>query len=456
MSDSTLKNVSRFTSRARHGWASLKPRMARAFAPALRNLQYVKRRMRPLAVVASIGFPLYYYVWKDLFPQPYENLWLRLIGAALFVPILAFERWPASAKKLLPWYWYLATLFALPFFFTFMLLKNNGNDVWVESALIAAFVMVLLLDWLMLVLQFLVGIGLALLAYVLTTDPIVLNANYLTHLAIFSFAVAIGAVANYDQDRIQIEQERAMLATAGSVAHELRTPLVAIRVGAAGLMRYLPALLDTYALAQRSRLTVPKIRVAHLHSMQGVVGRIEQEALHSNAIIDMLLATARFTGGNMQNATQCSIAHCVETALARYPFREGDRARVHCNLRPDFEFAGSEMLTVHVLFNLMKNAFRHMGSIEGAHISIRLEVANRTNRTNRLIFSDTGAGISSEVLPHIFTRFYTSSTTTDDVSLGAGIGLAFCRDVMQAMGGTIACSSVKGKYTEFVLTFPAP
>jgi signal transduction histidine kinase len=333
-----------------------------------------------------------------------------------------------------------------------MLLKNNGNEVWVESALIAAFVMVLLLDWLMLVLQFLVGISLALLAYCLTTDPIVLGPSYLIHLAIFSFAVALGALANYDQDRIQIEQERAMLATASSVAHELRTPLVAIRVGAAGLMRYLPALLDTYQLAQRSRLPVPKIRVAHLHSMQGVVSRIEQEALHSNVIIDMLLATARFTGGNMQNATTCSIAHCVETALARFPFREGDRRRVICNLRPDFEFHGSEMLTVHVLFNLLKNAFRHMGSIEGAQISIRLESGQRSNQ---LFFSDTGTGISPEVLPHIFTRFYTSTTATDDVTLGAGIGLAFCRDVMQAMGGAITCSSVKGEYTEFVLTFPA-
>jgi two-component system CAI-1 autoinducer sensor kinase/phosphatase CqsS len=305
----------------------------------------------------------------------------------------------------------------------------------------------------MLVLQFIVGIGLALIAYALTTDPMQLNGNYLTHLAIFSFAVAIGAVANYDQDRIQIEQDRAMLATAGSVAHELRTPLVAIRVGAAGLMRYLPALLDTYALAQRHRLPVPKIRVAHLHSMQGVVGRIEQEALHSNAIIDMLLATARFNDTSMQNATTCSIVHCVETALARYPFREGDRARVHCNLRPDFEFHGSEMLTVHVLFNLLKNAFRHMGSIEGAKISIRLESGKRSNA---LIFNDTGAGISPEALPHVFTRFYTSSTITDDVSLGAGIGLAFCRDVMQAMGGAISCSSEKGIHTEFVLTFPAP
>ncbi|WP_246024880.1 sensor histidine kinase [Paraburkholderia dinghuensis] len=443
----------RLRMRLRHAWTSIRPRILRAFAPALRNLQYVKRRMRVIALVAIVGFPLYYYVWKFLFPQPYENLTLRLIGSALFVPALAFERWPTWAKKLLPWYWYGTTLYALPFFFTFMLLKNNGNDVWVESALIAAFVMVLLHDWSMLVLHFVTGIGLGIIAYCLTTDPVVLGTNYLMHLTIFSFAVALGAASNYDQERIQIEQERAMLATAGSVAHELRTPLVAIRVGAAGLLRFLPGLLDTYLLAQRHRLPVPRIRTAHLRSLQGVAGRIEQEANYSNAIIDMLLATARFTGGNMQNAATCSIVHCVETALSRYPFREGDRPRVHCNLRPDFSFNGSEMLTVHVLFNLLKNAFRHMGSNETACISIRLESGSTDNR---LIFSDTGSGIAPDILPHIFTRFYTSSSTTEDVTLGTGIGLAFCRDVMQAIGGAITCSSVQGEYTEFVLTFPAP
>jgi signal transduction histidine kinase len=453
MSDLTQMTGSRTSLQLRRAWTSIRPRIARAFAPAMRNLQYVKRRMLQFAVVAVVGFPLYYYIWKVLFPQPYENLTLRLIGSVLFLPVLVFERWPAWAKKLLPWYWYGIALYALPFFFTFMLLKNNGNEVWVESALIATFVMVLIHDWLMLVLQFVAGIGLALIAYCLTADHVVLGMNYLTHLTIFSFAVALGALANYDQERIQVEQERAMLATAGSVAHELRTPLVAIRVGAAGLLKFLPGLLDSYLLAQRHRLPVHRIRTAHLRSLQGVASRIEQEANYSNAIIDMLLATARFTGGNMQNATSCSIVHCVETALARYPFREGERARVHCNLRPDFTFSGSEMLTVHVLFNLIKNAFRHMGSMENALISIRLESALRENR---LIFSDTGSGIAPAILPHIFTRFYTSSTTTDDVTLGTGIGLAFCHDVMQAIGGSIKCASVQGEYTEFVLTFPAP
>jgi signal transduction histidine kinase len=433
--------------------ASIRPLLAQAFVPAARNLQYMNRRMRPFALIAIIGFPLYFYIWHNLFPQPYENLPLRLVGSALFVPILFSDRWPARAKRFLPFYWYAVIFYSLPFFFTFMLLKNNGSNVWIESALIAAFVMVLLLDWLMLLLNFLIGIGVAYLAYWLTTDPVVLNAIYAAHLAIFSFAVAIGVVANYDMDRIRIEQERAMLATASSIAHELRTPLLAIRTGASGLGRYLPSLLETYSIAQQGSLEVPKIRLVHLQSMDGVLERIEQEAIHSNAIIDMLLANARFTGGYSHAADTCSIAQSVRTALERYPFREGERQKVLTDLATDFSFQGSEMLMVHVLFNLLKNALRGMASVESALISIRLVTGPRNSQ---LLFRDTGAGISADVLPHIFTRFYTSSAGVDDASIGTGIGLAFCRDVMRAMGGTIDCKSVEGMFTEFTLTFPRP
>jgi signal transduction histidine kinase len=424
-----------------------------AFAPALRNMQYAEERLRPLTILAIIGFPLYYYIWHDVFPQRYENLTLRLIGSALFVPILFRRHWPPAAKRYLPHYWYAISLYALPFFFTFMLLKNNGSEVWVESALIAAFAMVLLLDWLMLVLSFMAGVGIAVIAYCLTTDPIQLGTPYLSHLAIFSFAIAIGAFANYDTARIQIEQERAMLATAGSIAHELRTPMLAIRAGAAGLTRFLPVLLDSYDRAKLSGLDVPKIRLAHLYSMHGALERIEREALLSNSVIDMLLVNARFTGGYMQHPEQCSIAHCVSAALQRYPFRELERSHVQCDLANDFPFQGSETLMVHVLFNLIKNALRFMRSVEDAQISIRLE---RSGKSNRLFFRDNGTGIEPDVLPHIFTRFYTSSAITDDISLGAGIGLAFCRDVMRELGGTIECTSTTNSHTEFILTFPLP
>ncbi|MBA8667975.1 HAMP domain-containing histidine kinase [Holosporaceae bacterium 'Namur'] len=53
-----------------------------------------------------------------------------------------------------------------------------------------------------------------------------------------------------------------------------------------------------------------------------------------------------------------------------------------------------------------------------------------------------------EPLPYIFDKFYSKSKS------GTGIGLAFCKMIMQDMGGYIECKSRVGKYTEFILTFP--
>jgi signal transduction histidine kinase len=71
--------------------------------------------------------------------------------------------------------------------------------------------------------------------------------------------------------------------------------------------------------------------------------------------------------------------------------------------------------------------------------------------SNLLIFTDTGVGIPDDVLPHIFDPFFTANKKE-----GTGIGLAFCKNVMKAIGGTIHCDSDLGRYTAFTLKFPMP
>lgn len=423
----------------------------RLIEPAVRNVRYFERRLIGFSAIAVIAFPLYYWVWHDLFPQRYENLPLRMIGAALFVPLLFLRRWPAAMRRWLPLYWYGALLYGLPFFFTFMTLKNGGAEVWVESLLVAIFVMVLLLDWLTLVVLALLGTALAWAAHAATTAAPLVAVVHPEYLAIAVFAVVIGAISNYSVEMVRIEQERAMLATAGSIAHELRTPLLSIGAGADGLRGYLPQLLEAYGLARENGLPVAPLRGAHLDAMSGVLDRIVAEARQANAIIDMLLVNARHGDNLPRDLLPCSICRCVETALDRYPFADGERPLVDWLSRDDFVFRGVELLAVHVLFNLLKNALRQIARCGKG----RIEIATiKGSGANHLVFRDTAAGIPSQQVPHIFTRFYTSSGS-DDI-LGAGIGLAFCRDVMQAFGGSIECNSSPGHSTEFVLTFPAP
>lgn len=421
---------------------------ARLIEPALRNVAYIERRLTAFAILAIVTFPLYYYVWEYVFPQRYESLTLRLLGSALFVPMLFSRHWPGWMKAWLPYYWYFSLLYSLPFFFSFMLLKNNGADVWIGSALVAVFVMILLLDWVTLIGQFLLGSALAYLAFSLTGGDALPPFERWDYVAIAGFAVLAGAVTNYDAERIRVEQERAMLATAGSIAHELRTPLLGIRAGAAGLANYLPALVDAYQAARSGGLPVAHIRSAHLDSLKGVLERIDAEARHSNTIIDMLLVNARTAGAQGQAMQTCSISACVEVALQRYPFSEEERALVTWEKGEDFAFRGAELLMVHVLFNLFKNALRHIVRAGKGTISVRVEAGTG----HRLFVRDSADGIPPEVLPHIFQRFYSSAG--DDGVLGAGIGLAFCRDVMESFGGTITCKSLHGEYSEFELSFP--
>ncbi|MDH2916213.1 MAG: HAMP domain-containing sensor histidine kinase [Gallionella sp.] len=416
-----------------------------------RNTQYIEPRIMVISIIALIGFPLYYFIWSYLFPQPYENWWLRLLGSLLFIPPIFLKYWPDWMSRHKSMYWYLATLYTLPFFFVFMLLKNNGSDVWLSSTLVAIFLMLLWLDWMNVIIQLVLGILLACCAYYLTTDNPHVDIFTLEQIPIYLFAVVVGITANYSAEMLRQERLRAMLATASNIAHELRTPLLGIKSGAAGLRQYLPSLMEGYRLAKEHGLPVESIRQVHLNSMHGVLERIEDEADHSNIIIDMLLMNIRIKDAMPGNFSVCTIGKCVETALRRYPFAsEKERQLVVWRNEADFKFRGIELLMVHVMFNLMKNSLYHIAKAGKGEITIQ---STTTPQGNTLVFRDTGTGIPPEVLPHIFTRFY-SWSSEDDCGLGAGIGLAFCNSVMRSFGGSIRCESQLGEYAEFILTFP--
>jgi two-component system CAI-1 autoinducer sensor kinase/phosphatase CqsS len=68
---------------------------------------------------------------------------------------------------------------------------------------------------------------------------------------------------------------------------------------------------------------------------------------------------------------------------------------------------------------------------------------------NTLYFKDNGLGIPKDKLSSIFDNFMTHGKKE-----GTGLGLAFCKRVMTALGGDVTCQSEFGQWTQFVLTFP--
>ena len=72
-----------------------------------------------------------------------------------------------------------------------------------------------------------------------------------------------------------------------------------------------------------------------------------------------------------------------------------------------------------------------------------------------LMVRDTGAGIAADKLPRIFDRFFTTKQGPDASGKGGtGLGLAFCRDVIEAHHGRIRVESTVGKGTAFIIKLP--
>jgi nitrogen fixation/metabolism regulation signal transduction histidine kinase len=103
-------------------------------------------------------------------------------------------------------------------------------------------------------------------------------------------------------------------------------------------------------------------------------------------------------------------------------------------------------LIEQVLINLLVNAMEAVK--ESEHPRISLSAATMSNNKIAIKISDNGVGISPELIDKIFVPFFTTRKN------GSGIGLSLCKQIMLLHHGNIKVSSVVGKGSEFVMTFP--
>lgn len=222
---------------------------------------------------------------------------------------------------------------------------------------------------------------------------------------------------------------------AGSVGHEIRTPLAIMGINT-DLLLMNP---DIIAAKNKEKSVVEN----YFKNIKYAIGLADR-------VVDNILTMLRTMSSGMPTKNKFerfSIVESIKKTLETYPFLEREKPLIQFQLGKlkDFTYFGDEVLTLHVLFNLTRNALHAIKEAEKGEIKITIEDGKDHNI---LRFTDTSLGISEELLPKIFDKFETGRID------GAGLGLTFCRMVMESYGGKISCVSEKEKYTEFVLSFP--
>jgi len=256
-------------------------------------------------------------------------------------------------------------------------------------------------------------------------------------------AIALGIIA-LATVKYQAMDDSRMLAA--SLAHEMRTPLATLKIQAKILSDYLPELIAGYKIAQENALVVNHIdddMLAHLSNSASI---LEKEAVNANHAIDMLMALTTADYLNEKDFKQFSMKECVELAVSRAPYKSSSKKTVYVDVKSDFIVLASKEFLIFVLINLINNS---LDALKNSAVgSINITIISDENG-NRVEFLDDGEGINSDILPHIFDRFF----TTKDRGVNSGVGLAFCRNVMESFGGSIICESRQGEYTLFILSF---
>ncbi|MCE9605933.1 MAG: ATP-binding protein [Planctomycetia bacterium] len=106
-----------------------------------------------------------------------------------------------------------------------------------------------------------------------------------------------------------------------------------------------------------------------------------------------------------------------------------------------------------VLLNILINARQAMP--QGGQLVVQLS-HDEANDTVDLLVRDNGAGMPPETLRRIFEPFYTTKSGPDESGKGGtGLGLATCRDIIEAHHGKIRVESTVGKGTAFTIKLPA-
>lgn len=383
-------------------------------------------------------FPIFFLVWTELVPQPYENLCARMIGAGLCGLLAISSYWPKRLRPFVIPFSLITFIYCLPFFFTYMLLMNGATLEWQLSAMAAMMYMVFLIDAFNILPATIIGIVIAIIAYVLISDTAGFPDALYSTLTIYSFTMIGLILLNHSNNLILKEKMKAAAVLAGYIAHEMRTPLASIRFDAESLIK------------EVSKIENGKTRLAHQHPGQllNAANRIARQTSSANAVINALILNITDLAHKNDRTEKLSMQETVQETLTDFSFKAGADSKLSVIISQDFDYCADPALMRHVVFNLVRNALRAVEATDG---QVEIQVNGRNAKGfNSLAVLDDGPGIPPEHVHDIFLPFRSLDQDGD----GTGLGLSFCRMVVEAAGGMIQYKTPRTGGAMFVVSLP--
>ncbi len=219
-----------------------------------------------------------------------------------------------------------------------------------------------------------------------------------------------------------------------NMSHELRTPLNAI-------------LGKTEILSEGIHGTITEKQAASLQV-------IEESGRHLLQLINDILDLAKIEAGKVQLDIQpVSLAHLSERALQFVrQMAHKKQVKLQSTIDPSLKtLLADERRLTQILINLLSNAvkFTHAGGEVGLNI-----LQDAENETVQFQVWDTGIGIASEDIPHLFKPFSQLDSSLARLHEGTGLGLSLVYRLSEIHCGCVSMESQVGVGSCFTVTLP--
>ena len=253
--------------------------------------------------------------------------------------------------------------------------------------------------------------------YLLQLNPHINNTFLSTYSTLLLCIVIIYILfQKFREDKVK---QYALEILARSIAHDVTTPL------SIGLIEV--------------QLIRDALKSKDFNKIEDHIDNLEKSNTKAIQDIDIMLSATKIQSNNLPSDWgQYSLIQCVNESLNEYKMTEKQKDRIsflnHKESARDFIFIGSNTLLKHVLFNLIKNAFKYAGNTAKIELFIK---------NNNLHIKDNGRGLNNDIINHLFERYITTH--------GYGIGLNFCKQAMIKMNGDIKYNANFTDGTEFII-----
>lgn len=220
----------------------------------------------------------------------------------------------------------------------------------------------------------------------------------------------------------------------GNVSHELKTPLTVMS-----------------GYAQTTKQLSEQLSAPQSDEISRRMTLISSEAERLSLMVGQILDVTRMEEGRMaMEPVRCHLDEIIHAAVkTHYPMLNKNQNRLKIQIEHGLPDVCADPARIsQVIVNLISNAVRFTS--EGV-ITISAE-----QKENRLLVcvSDTGSGIATERLPHLFDRYSGKQKSGGGQDTGTGLGLYICRHIVEQHGGEIWIESEEGKGTAVFFNLP--